>query len=113
MASVAVAQFSPNGQYLAAGREFENRIELWNLQDGKIALRLPHLSGNISSLHYSPTNDCLMAAFREAGHNRWYPLIFMLEIFVQPLSIHPTLIAYLSHETTQWRYGRSQEPAQI
>ena len=32
---VAITQFSPNGQYLAVGRQSENVVELWNLEDGK------------------------------------------------------------------------------
>jgi len=35
VADVAVTQFSPNGQYLAVGRQSENVVELWNLEDGK------------------------------------------------------------------------------
>jgi len=59
----AVVQFSPNGQYLAVGRQSENVIELWNLEDGKITHRFPHSPGDLKSLHFSPTSDCLMAVF--------------------------------------------------
>jgi len=65
---VAVTQFSPDGQYLAVGREFENVVELWNLEDGKITHRFLHPPGNISSLHFPPTSDCLMAVFEESRH---------------------------------------------
>ena len=33
---VAVAQFSPNGQYLAVGRRSDNVVEFLNLEDSKI-----------------------------------------------------------------------------
>jgi len=32
---VHVAQFSPDGQFLAVGRKSKNIIELWNVEDGK------------------------------------------------------------------------------
>jgi len=32
---VAVTRFSPNGQYLAVGKRYENVVELWNLEDGE------------------------------------------------------------------------------
>jgi len=65
---VAVARFSPNGQYLAVGRQSENVVELWNLEDGESTYRFPYPLGNISSLYFSPTSDCLMAAFKESLH---------------------------------------------
>jgi len=65
---VTVAQFSPNGQYLAVGRQFESVIELWSLDDGKIAHQFPHPPGRLSSLHFSPTSDCLVAVFRRSRH---------------------------------------------
>jgi len=65
---VAIAHFSPSGQYLAVGRQSEDVVELWNLEDGKITHRFSHPLGNISSLHFSPTSDCLMAAFRASDH---------------------------------------------
>jgi len=65
---VTVTQFSPNGQYLAAERQSENAIELWNLEDSKITHQFPHPPGNLSSLYFSPTSDCLMAAFEESRH---------------------------------------------
>jgi len=39
---VAVAQFSPNGQYLAVGRVSQNIVELWNFEDSKITHRFLH-----------------------------------------------------------------------
>ena len=63
---IAVAHFSPNGQYLAVDRQSENAVELWNLEDGKITHRFLHSPGNLESLYFSPTSDCLMAAFRES-----------------------------------------------
>jgi len=60
---VAVAQFSPNGKYLAVGRQSESVVELWNLEDGKITHQFLHPPGDLSSLHFSPTNDYLTAAF--------------------------------------------------
>jgi len=65
---VAVTQFSPNGQYLAVGKRSENVVELWNLEDGKITHRFLHPPGNISSLHFPPTSDCLMAVFKNYRH---------------------------------------------
>jgi len=58
-----VARFSPNGQYLAIERQSESVVELRNLEDGTITHLFPHPSGNLSSLYFSPTSDCLMAAF--------------------------------------------------
>jgi len=65
---IAIARFSPNGQYLAVGRQSENVVELWNLEDGESTHRFPYLPGYIRSLHFSPTSDCLMAAFEESRH---------------------------------------------
>ena len=65
---VAVARLSPNGQYLAVGRRSENVVELWNLEDGESTYRFPYPLGGISSLHFSPTSDCLMAASKESFH---------------------------------------------
>ena len=65
---ITVAQFSPNGQYLAVERQSENVVELWNLEDGKIAHRFSHSPGNLSSLYFSPTSDCLMAIFGGSDH---------------------------------------------
>jgi len=65
---VAVTRFSPNGQYLAVGRPSENVVELWNLEDGKRTHRFPYPLDDISSLHFSPTSDCLMAALEESRH---------------------------------------------
>jgi len=65
---IPVAQFSPNGQYLAVGRRSENVVELWNLEDGESTHRFPYPLDNISSLHFSPTSDCLMAASEGSRH---------------------------------------------
>jgi len=65
---VSVTRFSPNGQYLAVGRRSENVVELWNLEDGKNTHRFPYPHGYIISLHFSPTSDCLMAAFKGSLH---------------------------------------------
>jgi len=65
---MAIARFSPNGQYLAVGKRSENVVELWNLEDGKSTHRFPYPLDDISSLHFSLTSDCLMAAFRESDH---------------------------------------------
>ena len=58
-----VARFSPNGKYLAVARQFESVVELWNLEDGTITHRFSCPRGDPSSLRFSPTSDCLMAAF--------------------------------------------------
>jgi len=65
---VAVTRFSPNGQYLAVGRRSENVVELWNLEDGETTHRFPYPLDDISSLHFSPTSDCLVVAFEESLH---------------------------------------------
>ena len=66
--SITAAEFSPNGQYLAVGRQSESVIELWNLEDGKITHQFSHPPGDLASLRFSPTSDCLMAAFRGSHH---------------------------------------------
>jgi len=68
---VDIARFSPNGQYLAVGRRSENVVELWNLEDGKNTHRFPYPSGYIRSLQFSPTSDCLMAAFEGSQKCLW------------------------------------------
>jgi len=68
---IAIARFSPDGQYLAVGRRSENVVELWNLEDGESTHRFPYPLGNISSLYFSPTSDCLMAAFEESHKRLW------------------------------------------
>jgi len=65
---VAVTRFSPNGQYLAVGKRSENVVQLWNLEDGESTHRFSYPLGDISSLHFSSTSDCLMAAFEESLH---------------------------------------------
>jgi len=62
---VAVTQFSPDGRFLAVGRKSEDAIELWNLEDGKDPQQFAYPPGKLSSLHFSPTSDTLMAVFRE------------------------------------------------
>jgi len=62
---VARTRFSPDGHFLAVGRRSEDVIELWNLEDGKDPQRFTYPPGKLSSLHFSPTSDTLMAAFRE------------------------------------------------
>ena len=71
---VAVAQFSPNGQYLAVAKQSENVVELLDLEDGKSTHRLPHPSGKLLSLHFSPTSDCVTAAFQGSRHNCFWRL---------------------------------------
>jgi len=58
-------RFSPDGHFLAVGKKSEDVIELWNLEDGKDPRRVPYPHGKLSSLHFSPTSDTLMADFRE------------------------------------------------
>jgi len=62
---IAVAQLSPNGQYLAVERQFEDVIELWNLEDSNNIHRFSYPYGNLESLYFSPTSDCL---FRESDY---------------------------------------------
>jgi len=62
---VAVTQFSPDGRFLAIGRKSEDVIELWNLEDGKDPRQFAYPPGKLSSLHFSPTSDTLMAVFKE------------------------------------------------
>jgi len=66
VAGVDVVEFSPNGQYLAVGRQSES-VVLWSLEDGKISHQFPHPPGKLSSLHFSPTGDCLMAGLRKCN----------------------------------------------
>jgi len=92
---IAIAQFSPNGQYLAVGRRSENVVELWNLEDGESTHRFPYPPGYIRSLHFSPTSDCLMAAFEESRHKCLWTLdtqemtSFELDVgYIPPVIIH-------------------------
>jgi len=62
---VARTRFSPDGQFLAAGRRSEDVIELWTLEDGKDPQRFTYPHGELSLLRFSPTSDTLMAAFSE------------------------------------------------
>jgi len=68
---IAIARFSPDGQYLAVGRRSENVVELWNLEDGKSTHRFPYPLDDISSLQFSPTSDCLMAGFGKSHKCLW------------------------------------------
>jgi len=92
---IAIARFSPDGQYLAVGRRSENVVELWNLEDGESTHRFPCPLDNISSLHFSPTSDCLMAAFEESRHKCLWRLdtqkmtSFDLDVrYIPPAIIH-------------------------
>jgi len=92
---IPIARFSPNGQYLAVGRRSENVVELWNLEDGESTHRFPYPLDNISSLHFSPTSDCLMAAFEESRHKCLWRLdtqemtSFDLDVgYIPPAVIH-------------------------
>ena len=74
VANVTVAQFSPNGQYLAIGRRSKNAVKLRNLEDGKVTHRFPYPLGNISSLHFSSTSDYLVVVFGEPPEKRLWRL---------------------------------------
>jgi len=65
---VAVARFSPDGRILAIGKKSEDVIELWNLDGGKDPQRFLYSPGNLSSLHFSPTGDSLMAVLERPPH---------------------------------------------
>ena len=67
---VAYTRFSLDGRFLAVGRKSESVIELWSLEYGKDPRQLLYPPGNeLSSLHFSPTSDSLMAVFMEKpGH---------------------------------------------
>ena len=95
-----VTKFSPNGQYLAVGGQSE-RVVLWSLEDGKITHQFPHPPGKLSSLHFSPTGDCLMVVFMESHHKCLWRLdtqqmvSFDLDVGYMP----PTIIhsSYTNH----------------
>ena len=74
VANVTVAQFSPNGQYLAIGRRSKNAVKLRNLEDGKVTHRFPYPLDNISSLHFSSTSDYLVVVFGEPPEKRLWRL---------------------------------------
>ena len=65
MTGVTATQFSPNGRYLVVERQSESVVELWNLEDGKITHQFSHPPGNLSLLHFSPTNDYLTTTLKE------------------------------------------------
>jgi len=71
---VTITQFSPNGRYLAVGRRSGNAIELWNLEDNRSTHQFPHPPGDLRSLHFSPTSDCLMATFWGSHHKHLWRL---------------------------------------
>jgi len=92
---IAVAQFSPNGKYLAVERQSESVVELWSLEDGKVIHRFSHPSGDVSSLCFSPTSDCLMAEFKQISRNRLWRLDTQEMVFcdiylrdIRPAIIH-------------------------
>ena len=62
---VAITLFSPDGRYLAVGRKSEEVIDLWNLEDDKNLRQFPYPHASLSSLHFSPTSDTLMAVSGE------------------------------------------------
>jgi len=62
---VAITQFSPDGRFLAVGRKSKGIIELRSLEDGTDSRQFLYSTGKLSSLHFSPTSDTLMAVFRE------------------------------------------------
>jgi len=68
---IPIAQFSPNGKYLAVGRQSENVVELWNLKDSERTHRFTYPLDDISSLHFLPTSEYLMAAFEEFQECLW------------------------------------------
>jgi len=68
---IAISQFSPNGKYLAVGRQSENVVELWNLEDSERTHRFTYPLDNISSLHFLPTSDCLTAVFEKSHKCLW------------------------------------------
>jgi len=99
---VAVAQFSPDGQYLAVKKWSENAIELWDLENHRMARQSPHppgnLPGNLRSLHFSPTGDCLMAAFRESHHKcLWRIEINQMTSFDLHVGYDPPAIIHTNH----------------
>jgi len=65
MTGVTATKFSPNGRYLVVERQSESVVELWNLEDGKITHQFSHPPGNLSLLHFSPTNDYLTTTLKE------------------------------------------------
>ena len=63
-----ITRLSPDGRLLAIGRRSENAIALWNVEDGKDVQRFPYPPGYLSSLHFSPTSDFLVATFDSPDH---------------------------------------------
>jgi len=99
---VAVAQFSPDGQYLAVKKWSENAIELWNLENHKMARQSPHLPenliGNLRSLHFSSTCDCLVATFRESHHKcLWRIDINQMTSFDLHVGYDPPAVIHTNH----------------
>jgi len=97
---VAVTQFSPDGRFLAVGRKSEDVIDLWNLEDGRDPRRFPYPPGKLSSLHFSPTSDTLMAIFREEHIYLWRldtqgMVSFSRDFHYAPHVVHSPLTNYL------------------
>ena len=101
---VAVAQFSPNGQYLAVGRQSENVVELWSLEDGKSTHQFTHLPGNLSSLHFLSTSDRLMATLRESNRKCLWRLDMQQMIFY-PLDTSHIFVTQ-DDKVKIWRFSR-------
>ena len=69
---IADTRLSPDGHFLAVGRQSESVIELWNLEDHKDRRQFSHPPGNfLLSLHFSPTSDSLMAISWEKDIYLW------------------------------------------
>ena len=106
VAGVAVAQFSPNGQYLAVKKWSENAVELWNLEDVGITHRFEHPPGNLRSLQFSSTNDYLMATFRESHHKCLWRLdtnqmmSFDLDVGYDPPAVIHTNRVFVPRDST-------------
>jgi len=62
---VRVAQFSPDGHFLAIAKRSEDVIELRNLEDNKEIRRFTYPHRNLSFIRFSPTSDTLMVGSRE------------------------------------------------
>jgi len=58
---VAHTRFSPDGHFLAATRESESVIELWNLEDGKDPRQFSYPPGNLTLPRFSLASDSLIA----------------------------------------------------
>jgi len=65
---VRVAQFSPDGRFLAIVKRSGGVIELWNLEGSKHFRRFTHPHGNMTFLRFSPTSDTLMVGSKGKPH---------------------------------------------